>query len=62
MANLVSIKVEDGGDGSTFFTVTFDDGTEVRANPDVPYDGYIVLHYEDGRFREETVESDTLGL
>jgi hypothetical protein len=57
MKRVVSIKVEDGGDGSTFFKLTFDDGSTSSKNPDIPYDGHVIIHVdEDGTTREEVFE------
>lgn len=36
--NIESVQASDGGDGSTFFSIQFTDGTEFSWNPDLPYD------------------------
>jgi hypothetical protein len=51
---VVSIEASDGGDGSTFFTINFQDGSSISENPDLPYDGELLITYADG-VRKETV-------
>ncbi len=50
------LKVEDGGDGSTFVTVEFEDGSSVYENPDIIDCGYTeYVRQEDGTLEERTV-------
>lgn len=51
-----TIKITDGGDGSTFFKITFEDGAETYANPDIPYDGHVLLHFDGKDVTEEVIE------
>lgn len=44
---ITKIRVSDGGDGSTIFRLTFSDGTTDIEGPDVPYDGYVDLEFDD---------------
>lgn len=53
MANVKRIRIEDGGDGSTFLSITLEDGTVKRSNPDIPYEGYVVLEFEGDQMNEE---------
>lgn len=54
MAELKHIVIQDGGDGSTFITLLYDDGSKTHANPDVPYEGAILLDIEDNKVSEES--------
>jgi hypothetical protein len=46
MSALKTVKITDGGDGSTFLKFTFEDGTEKFSNPDIPYDGHVLLTFD----------------
>lgn len=56
MSALRTVKVTDGGDGSTFLRFTFEDGTEAYANPDIPYDGHVLLTFDGSKVTEQIVE------
>lgn len=57
--NIRSIRISDGGDGSTILQITEVNGKEHWEGPDVPYDGHVTLHFEDdGNIREEVVWED----
>lgn len=58
MSALKTVRVADGGDGSTFLRFTFEDGIEAYANPDIPYDGYVLLTFDGMKVTEQIVEDD----
>jgi hypothetical protein len=51
-----TIQITDGGDGSTFLTITFVDGSQRTFNPDIPYDGHVLLHFDGKNVTEEVIE------
>jgi hypothetical protein len=54
---ITHIRVSDGGDGSTFFKLAFDDGTFAYENPDIPYDGHVMIYVAaDGTTQEVVVD------
>lgn len=58
--NVKLISMTDGGDGSTFFSVEFEDGSSIGQNPDLPYDGHVeYIRKEDGSFEEKIVWDKT---
>lgn len=55
----MKIKLQDGGDGSTFVTITLQNGIEVNYNPDIPYDGYAEAYIdENGKVYSERTGDD----
>jgi hypothetical protein len=57
MKRITKIRVSDGGDGSTIFRLTYNDGTTDIEGPDVPYDGYVDFDIdEDGNITSSEVE------
>lgn len=39
------VEMSDGGDGSTYVTITMTNGAEIRLNPDIPHDGKVVIPF-----------------
>lgn len=57
MKRITKIRVSDGGDGSTVFRLTYNDGTTGIEGPDVPYDGYVDFDIsDDGEITQSEVE------
>jgi hypothetical protein len=55
----VKIKLQDGGDGSTFVSIVLSNGKHVNWNPDIPYDGYAeVVIDENGNLSSEKSGDD----
>lgn len=54
--DIKTIKVTDGGDGSTTMHLTYEDGTEDWLGEDVPYDGYVEFHFINNKHDSTTVE------
>jgi prefoldin subunit 5 len=50
-----TIEAADGGDGSTFLTITFQDGSSVYVNPELQYDSTLVITFKDGVIVKEEI-------
>lgn len=53
LADIAEVVFKDGGDGSTYVTLVFENETKHIFNPDIPYDGKAVYTDADG-FTEPT--------